>query len=149
MDSAVGLDGHRPEELFVLGGQLGRDGDALLAASEKDARIGAPAQNLLDGVARRVGGAERDLDRLQELLEERVDLTFPSHRAPYDIIGRSKVVDGWIAGVTAPVPGSTCTPTWTATVSIRISVAFLCSGCREHGIAEGGLKQALLGSIRR
>src|SRR6185503_10845377 len=34
---------------------------------------------------------------------------------------RSKVVDGWIAGVTAPVPGSTCKPAWTATVSIRIS----------------------------
>ena len=61
---------------------------------------------------------------------------------------RSKVVDGWIAGVTAPVPGSTCAPAWTATVSIRISVAFLCNGCREHGIAEGGLKQAHAGSSR-
>src|SRR3989442_13747564 len=26
-----------------------------------------------------------------------------------------------MAGVTAPVPGSTCVPAWTATVSIRIS----------------------------
>ena len=37
---------------------------------------------------------------------------------------RSKVVDGWIAGVTAPVPGSTCAPAWTAIVSIRIVVPF-------------------------
>ena len=35
---------------------------------------------------------------------------------------RSKVVDGWMAGVTAPVPGSTRVPAWTATVSIRRSL---------------------------
>src|SRR5436309_3617576 len=62
--SAVGLDRHRPEELFVLGRQLGRDRDALLATGEEDAGVGASAEDLLDGVAGRVGGRERGFDRL-------------------------------------------------------------------------------------
>src|SRR4029453_6765015 len=87
MGSAVGLDRHRPEEFFVLGGQLRRDRDALLAAGEEDPGIGAPPENLLNRVARRPGGRQGHFDRLQELLEERIDLAFPGHRASYDIIG--------------------------------------------------------------
>src|SRR5438067_8128097 len=34
---------------------------------------------------------------------------------------RSKVVDGWMAGVTAPVAGSTAAPACTATVSILMA----------------------------
>src|SRR5947207_9586549 len=34
---------------------------------------------------------------------------------------RSNVVEGWMAGVTAPVAGSTAAPAWTATVSILMA----------------------------
>src|SRR5205809_2246096 len=44
---------------------------------------------------------------------------------------RSNVVDGWMAGVTAPVAGSTCTPAWTATVSILMVSVFSVAGA-EH-----------------
>src|SRR5262249_10914706 len=65
---------------FVLGRQLGRDRHAFLAAGEEDARIGASTEDFLDGVAGRIGGGERGFDRLQELLQERVDLPVSGHR---------------------------------------------------------------------
>src|SRR5262249_42360411 len=46
-NSAIGLDRHRPEELFVLSRQLGRDGHALLAAGEEDAGVRAATKDLL------------------------------------------------------------------------------------------------------
>src|SRR5262245_24639741 len=54
----------------------------------------------------------------------RLGLSLRAYKKPrgYEPSGsRSNVVDGWIAGVTAPVAGSTCKPAWIATVSIRIS----------------------------
>src|SRR4030095_12543918 len=71
MKSAVGLDRHRPEKLFVLGGPLRRDRNALLAAGAEASRGGAPLEKLLNRVPRRVGGGQRNFDRLQKLLEER------------------------------------------------------------------------------
>src|SRR4029450_2193800 len=58
MGSAGGLDRPPPADLFVLGGQLRRDRDALLAAGEEDPGIGAPPENLLTRVARRLGGRQ-------------------------------------------------------------------------------------------
>src|SRR5258706_7732331 len=77
--SALRLDRHRAQELLVLRRQLGREGAAGLGAREEDAGVGAALEDLLHGVARSIGGRERRLDRLHELLEERVDVTFLRH----------------------------------------------------------------------
>src|SRR5262245_45793926 len=98
IDSTIGLDRHRPEELFVLRRQLGRDRHALLAAGEEDPGIGAAAENLLHGVSRRVGGGQRGLDRLQKLLQERVDLPVPSHRDTTISYGGERGLDPPVVG---------------------------------------------------
>ena len=64
----------------------------LLAAGEEDAGVGAAPEDLLHGVARRLGGGQRRLDRLHQLLHERVDGTFLGHRS-YDTIGRERGLD--------------------------------------------------------
>src|SRR5204863_350000 len=77
--SALRLDRHRAQELLVLRRQLGRERPAALGAREEDAGVGAALEDLLDGVARGVGGRQRGLDRLHELLEQRVDVPFLRH----------------------------------------------------------------------
>src|SRR5581483_5377525 len=84
MGSAVGLDRRGPEEFLVLRGELGRDG-ARAAAREEESRVGAAAENFLEGVAPGVGGGERRLDRLQQLLHQWLDLLLPSHRGEHII----------------------------------------------------------------
>src|SRR5437763_9312175 len=74
--SALRLDRHRAQELLVLRGQLGREGAAALGPREEDAGVGAPLEDLLHRVACGIGGRQRGLDGLHELLEERVDVPF-------------------------------------------------------------------------
>src|SRR5438445_450743 len=73
------LDGEGPKEFLVLRGQLGRE-PAALGAREEDTGVGAAPEDLLDGVARGVGGRQRGLDRLHEALEESVEMTLSGHQ---------------------------------------------------------------------
>src|SRR2546428_594504 len=77
--SALRLDRHRAQELLVLRGQLGREGAAALGAGKEDAGVGAALEDLLHGVARGIGGRQRGLDGLHELLEQRVHVPFLRH----------------------------------------------------------------------
>src|SRR5262245_30802934 len=90
-----------------------------MAVVAADAEANAAAAAPPSSAARHSSSAPRlcsSASRLGLLLRE---YTQPRGYEPSG--SRSKVVDGWMAGVTAPVPGSTRVPAWTATVSIRIS----------------------------
>src|SRR5215510_8888837 len=62
---------------------------------------------------------------------------------------RSNVVDGWMAGVTAPVVGSTSAPACTATVSILMaSVSFLAGAQHDTILRPPGQRHARLAGQR-
>src|SRR5437762_12333598 len=72
------LDRDGSEEFLVLRGQLGGKAPAL-GPGEEDARVGAPLQDLLNGVARGVRRRQRRLDRLHEALEKPIEVTLSRH----------------------------------------------------------------------
>src|SRR5207244_11556759 len=72
------LDRDGPKEFLVLRGQLGGEA-AALGARKEDAGVGAAPENLLDGVARGIGGRQRGLDRLHVALAEADEVSLCSY----------------------------------------------------------------------
>src|SRR6185369_14798485 len=72
------LDGDGPKKFLVLRGQLGGKA-AALGAREEDPGVGTALEDLLNGVARGVGGGQRRFDRLHETLEETLEVSLSRH----------------------------------------------------------------------
>src|SRR3972149_1602177 len=79
----IGADGQRAGELPVLRGELDLFAPGSLGirggAGEEDRRVGAPLEDLLDGLPGGLGRGQRALDRLEQLLHQPVNVLVPRH----------------------------------------------------------------------